>query len=211
VGFAALLIEAVGSQPGELDERKSLGSSMAHWGVMIDGRVRQLRDQAHGMLDQASDIEDAWKKWDVDELVSLGAISRFQGKQLKAALDAQEALGLPLDGELLERAGRARTLTRDISSAKKGISMAKGTSVTLSWPTSTPWVTKITDGSGNTLSVRTVNLHKYVSGISKPPSERTQEKWYNDGYSKTVTGERVEPDSFGGDGAPSWLLAAGMI
>lgn len=209
MGFAALLMEAVGTQPGELDERKSLGSSMAHWGVMIDGRVRQLRDQAHGMLDMASDIENAWKKWDVDELVRLGTINRFEGKQLKAYLSAQEALGLPLDGELLERAGRARTLKRDISSAKKGISMAKGTSVTLSWPQ--PWVTRITDGSGNTLSVRTANLHKFVSGISKPPSPGTLEKWERDGYCKTVTGERVEPDGTGSDGAPSWLLAGGMI
>lgn len=211
MGFANALLEAVGTQPGELDERKGLPGSMSHWGVMIDGRVRHLRDQAHDMLDQASDIEDAWKKWDVKALVSLGAISQFQGKQLKAALAAQEALGLPLDGELLERAGRARTLTRDISSAKKGISMAKGTSVTLSWPTSTPWVTKITDGSGNTLSVRTANLHKFVSGISKPPSPGTLEKWERDGYAKTVTGERVEPDGTGSDGAPSWLLAGGMI
>lgn len=211
MGFAAALMEAVTSQPGELEER-GLPSSMAHWGVLIDGRVRNLRDQAHGMLDKASDIEKAWKKWDVDELVSLEALSRFQGKQLKAILAAQESLGLPLDGELLERAGRTYTLKRDISGSKKGISisfMPKGTSVTLSWPTT--WATKITDPAGRSLSVSTENLHKYVSGISKPPSERTMMKWENDGYCKTVTGERVEPDGRGTDGAPSWLLAAGMI
>ena len=39
----------------------------------------------------------------------------------------------------------------------------------------------------------------------------TLEKWSSDGVAKSVTGQRVEPDGWGVDGAPSWLLAIGVI
>jgi hypothetical protein len=33
----------------------------------------------------------------------------------------------------------------------------------------------------------------------------------SDGIAKSVTGKKVEPDGYGPDGSPSWLLALGMI
>ncbi len=45
----------------------------------------------------------------------------------------------------------------------------------------------------------------------KEPSVRTLEKWSQDGVAKSVTGHRVEPDGYGPDGSPSWLLALGLI
>lgn len=45
----------------------------------------------------------------------------------------------------------------------------------------------------------------------KEPSLRTLEKWSSDGIAKSVTGHRVEPDGYGPDGSPSWLLALGLI
>lgn len=51
---------------------------------------------------------------------------------------------------------------------------------------------------------------KYV-GITKVPSLRTMEKYSWDGIAKTVTGFKTEPDGFGPDGSPSWMLVEGII
>ncbi len=56
--------------------------------------------------------------------------------------------------------------------------------------------------------LRAVNT---LSGFTKPPSMNTLEKWSNDGVAKSVTGARVEPDGYGPDGSPSWLLVLGFI
>jgi hypothetical protein len=43
------------------------------------------------------------------------------------------------------------------------------------------------------------------------PSMACLEEWVSDGVCETPTGDRVEPDGTGPDGAPSWLLIFGMI
>lgn len=43
------------------------------------------------------------------------------------------------------------------------------------------------------------------------PSWHTLESAVTDGVCESVTGDNVEPDGHGPDGAPSWLLALGMI
>lgn len=60
------------------------------------------------------------------------------------------------------------------------------------------------------------NLHasvKATNGVSfrKAPSLAALERQSNDGVCTTVTGHRVEPDGFGPDGSPSWLLVMGVI
>lgn len=50
----------------------------------------------------------------------------------------------------------------------------------------------------------------WVSGFRKPSFSQL-EKWLGDGVAMTPTGKRVEPDGWGPDGSPSWLLALGMI
>lgn len=47
--------------------------------------------------------------------------------------------------------------------------------------------------------------------IIKNPGLRSLEKWSNDGICKSVFGAKVEPDGYGTNGEPSWLLAMGMI
>ena len=44
----------------------------------------------------------------------------------------------------------------------------------------------------------------------KEPSMKALENM-GDGIAKSVTGKKVEPDGYGPDGSPSWLLALGMI
>jgi hypothetical protein len=51
---------------------------------------------------------------------------------------------------------------------------------------------------------------KRFTGINKCPTMKTLEK-YSDCISKSVVGEKVEPDGFGPTGAPSWLLVLGLI
>lgn len=43
------------------------------------------------------------------------------------------------------------------------------------------------------------------------PSIKTLEKWSADCVAKSVTGKRTEPDGYGIDGSPSWLIALGYI
>ena len=61
------------------------------------------------------------------------------------------------------------------------------------------------------IKLRNYNLGKYIKGFMKEPSLSTLKKWESEGYCKTVTGEIVEPDGIGSDGAPSWLLVLGYI
>lgn len=51
----------------------------------------------------------------------------------------------------------------------------------------------------------------WLRGFSKAPSIKTLERQYMDGIVKTCTGKRVEPDGYGPDGSPSWLLVLNMI
>ena len=57
---------------------------------------------------------------------------------------------------------------------------------------------------------RLETANKRFTGINKRPSQRTLEK-YSDCISKSVTGCKVEPDGYGPDGSPSWLLVLGLI
>ena len=47
--------------------------------------------------------------------------------------------------------------------------------------------------------------------VIKQPSVRSLEKWSDDGICDSVFGARVEPDGYGPQGEPSWLLAIGLI
>lgn len=47
--------------------------------------------------------------------------------------------------------------------------------------------------------------------VLKNPSIKSLEKWTSDSVCKSVFGNKVEPDGFGPEGEPSWLLAVGLI
>ena len=64
---------------------------------------------------------------------------------------------------------------------------------------------------GRTVKIPTTSGYRYFSKFINPPSVGTMEKWVSDGIAKTVTGHRTEPDGFGPDGSPSWLLVIGVI
>lgn len=61
--------------------------------------------------------------------------------------------------------------------------------------------------SGLHASVKSTNGVKF----NKCPSLARLAKMNDDCVCTTVTGHRVEPDGFGPDGSPSWLLVMGVI
>ena len=65
--------------------------------------------------------------------------------------------------------------------------------------------------NGEVKVTRLENANSKFTKIIKAPSLRSLEKQDGDGICKTVTGQRVEPDGFGCDGSPSWLLVLGLM
>lgn len=47
--------------------------------------------------------------------------------------------------------------------------------------------------------------------LIKVPGIKTMEKWCDAGIAKSVFGAKTEPDGYGPEVEPSWLLAEGMI
>lgn len=102
------------------------------------------------------------------------------------------------------------TLTNKTTGAK--VVFAKGTPLTLSFNPARLSRVVCTHADGNTFAIRAVNAKKYFGApFMATPSEKTLMKWSDDGIAKSVTGARVEPDGYGPDGSPSWLLALGLI
>ena len=75
---------------------------------------------------------------------------------------------------------------------------------------SNPRLAELTPIDGVMFRLKVTNLHRYFRGF-KVPSESALERWNNDGVCLTPTGKRVEPDGYGNDDSPSWLLAMGYI
>jgi len=111
----------------------------------------------------------------------------------------------------------ARYLKRDVK-LKDGRTFSKGSNVVVKFfgnKDNGHKICEITvrdsmDMSYETYKTAIVNLPTTVSGFALP-SIMTRQKWVSDGYAKTPTGKKVEPDGFADDGSPSWLLALGYI
>ena len=65
--------------------------------------------------------------------------------------------------------------------------------------------------SNDTFKIRASKGYKTLEGFCKPPSIATLERWCNDGVAKSITGDRCEPDGYGDENSPSWLLVLGYI
>jgi len=86
-----------------------------------------------------------------------------------------------------------------------------GTKITINFDQNGGTSTLTIDDSNITKKVSLSTLIKKCTGFTKMPSEATMERWMFDGVAKSITGKRVEPDGFGEDGSPSWLVALGLI
>jgi len=107
---------------------------------------------------------------------------------------------------------RKSTTTIKESTLKDGTVIPKGARVQVDFSEKYPYfLTLDIEGLGRTLSLNPSGAYKKLRGFTKPPSVRTMEKWSNDAIAKTITGKRTEPDGFGPDGSPSWMLVMGVI
>jgi len=66
------------------------------------------------------------------------------------------------------------------------------------------------DYSREPLRTSIMRLPDQVTGFTRPSFARL-EKMVDDGVATTPTGKRVEPDGYGPDKSPSWLLILGYI
>jgi len=87
-----------------------------------------------------------------------------------------------------------------------------GTKVTLYWSTNTPSRVYL-EYAGHLRCCRVANMkNNFFGKFKKMPSLTTLQKWeWQGGYCETVTGFRTEPDGYGPDGSPSWMLVMGVI
>jgi len=105
----------------------------------------------------------------------------------------------------------ARTLKRDVK-LKDGRSFEKGNPATVTFfgdKDNGHMMCEITV-QDKTFKTAIAKLPATVSGFTQP-SVAVMTKWNNEGYAKTPTGKKVEPDGYANDGSPSWLLALGLI
>lgn len=54
-------------------------------------------------------------------------------------------------------------------------------------------------------------MKPWQRSVERLPSNSQLERWLMDCVCESTTGEMVEPDGIGSDGAPSWLVALGLI
>jgi hypothetical protein len=104
---------------------------------------------------------------------------------------------------------------RDLNFSKSGVTIPVGTNLNLSFSEKFHRQATI-EFNGKRFGLRISNLHatvKSTNGVkfSKMPSMNRLEKMNDDGICTTVTGCRVEPDGFGPDNSPSWLMVMGVI
>jgi len=118
--------------------------------------------------------------------------------------EAQMVLGLEFVKQV--------TFKQDCRFPASGTIVTKGTTVDLYY--SPKAGSKVYFQVATSPSVKTIGLsrcHLYFNGFKKVPSIKALEKMSNDAIVTTPTGHRVEPDGYGPDGLPSWLLVMGVI
>ena len=74
-----------------------------------------------------------------------------------------------------------------------------------------PYLVILESDQGLKLSVTPEGGSKLLRGFPKPPSMSQMERWMENGVANSIDGKRVEPDGISPSGAPSWLLALGLI
>lgn len=97
---------------------------------------------------------------------------------------------------------------------KNDVEIPVGTALTIFFNETVPSLA-VFEHNGVTRATRVSRLFETVKGkgvtFKKPPGMAALERMTNDGVVTTVTGRKTEPDGYGDDGSPSWLLVIGVI
>lgn len=59
--------------------------------------------------------------------------------------------------------------------------------------------------------MKTIIAQYVLTKFRKEPSTEKLFNWGNTGIAQSVTGKKCEPDGYGNDGSPSWMLVLGVI
>ena len=91
----------------------------------------------------------------------------------------------------------------------------EGTDLTITFDTEHPHIATISwlDAHGDIHkgNFKCERLHEWVSGMRNKPQSKTIDRWMSTGKAYTLTGHRCEPDGFGSDCSPSWILVLGIL
>ena len=111
-----------------------------------------------------------------------------------------------------------KELFRYVSAQKQGLISVRDDGNTYRKQLGTDWVLHLTKKSDVTLKdwldgkkIFLSKLLPWQLGEVDFPTQSVVERWILDGVCESVTGERVEPDGYSYDGAPSWLLVFGLL
>jgi hypothetical protein len=104
-------------------------------------------------------------------------------------------------------------LLRDVK-LKSGVTIPKGTPVEVKWLPEHDkgyYFAQIVPEGFDPYKTAIRTLFTVVSGFPKPPTMSTLDNWVRNAKAKTPSGQSTEPDGWGNDGSPSWLLVMGLI
>jgi len=109
----------------------------------------------------------------------------------------------------LEKAAKVFKFKKDVK-LKSGTVIAKDAVAQVKYNESV--IADVTvEGVEKPVKISVEALTRLLDGYPKMPSLSRLEKMSSDGIATTPTGKRTEPDGYGDDGSPSWLLVAGVI
>lgn len=121
-----------------------------------------------------------------------------------------QSLLLPLLKQAdLEKSAKVFKFKKDVK-LKSGTVITKGAEAQVKYNHSTI-AEVIVEGIEKSVKISVSALTQLLEGYPKMPPISRLEKMSDDGIATTPTGKRTEPDGYGDDGSPSWLLVAGVI
>lgn len=196
----------------EIDKQDRQSAELLQDVVSEFDKILTLSNNQSFALTRLREIVKNADKWDAANL---------RNQIFKAA----DLLGLKLPSMMFaseEKVAAGRVLKKDIRLKNNDV-IPKGTSVEVKFLGRNDKdgyrmceLTLVFEGASgrnyahSPMKLQITSLEAYVTGF-KAPGMRALEKWSDDGVALTPTGKRVEPDGYGPDGSPSWLLAMGMI
>lgn len=109
----------------------------------------------------------------------------------------------------LEKSAKVFKFKKDVK-LKSGVVLPKGAEAQVKYNHSV--IAEVTvEGVEKPVRISVEGLTQLLEGYPKMPPISRLEKMSNDGIATTPTGKRTEPDGYGDDGSPSWMLVAGVI
>lgn len=176
---------ALGLSPSGLSNTKKVFSESLAGYLSANPAVQE---EVEGLMSDAQFFQDLLR-------------GRIRGRMASASRVAERFLGAARSGF---------TFKRDVK-LKDGSVIPAGTEATVTYDgkSTLGYVQTMLRPEPFRISIRSLTV--LLNGYPKMPGLSRLEKMSDEGVATTPTGKRVEPDGFGPDGSPSWMLVAGVI